>query len=320
MGSSNPLKGWAQSFSKININDQDEPVAAVNAIKTGIVSWYDAATDWSMKGELWNWGLHDQEVAEEIEKLIPGFSQFGTDTYSEQLYLLTLRELPLSYESYATKNVLEVGCGMGEGLNFLSRVISARRMVGLDLSQKAIERANSMLSRPDKLRFVHGDAEQLPFEDSEFDVVINVESSHSYPDPGRFIKEAARVLKPGGYFSHVDIFTDQRLAEFHRIQTENVSFDWLQERDISENVRAAIRRRVVPGSFARKVYLEKKKRIPFAIRRAGGPGGIRGFGAAFIGDPGPILHRISNIAHRRPTRSPMMDATYRLTTACKLPS
>jgi ubiquinone/menaquinone biosynthesis C-methylase UbiE len=313
MGSSKLMKGWAQSISAINAPDRDD--AAASGIKAGITSVYEAFAGSSMKGELWNWGLHDQEVAEEIEKLIPGFGGFDTDTYSEQLYMLTLRELPLSYDDYTEKQVLEVGCGMGEGLNFLSRAIGARRMVGLDLSQKAVDRANSTLSRLDTLSFTHGDAENLPFEDGEFDVVINVESSHNYPNLGRFIEEVARVLKPGGYFSHVDLITVPRLAEFHGIKAGFTGFDWLQERDISENVRAAIRRRIVRGSFARRAWEEKKKRVPSAIRRASGPGGIRSIGAAFVGDRGSIVHRMSNIAHRRPL--PMLDATYRLTTARK---
>jgi SAM-dependent methyltransferase len=309
------MKGLGQSMMAINFSNQEAKVALESKIKAGVTSLYEAAADWATKGDLWNWGLYDQEVAEEIEKLIPGFGLFDTDTYSEQLYMLTLRELPLPYEDYARKQVLEVGCGMGEGLNFLSRVTGAQRMVGLDLSHRAVDRANSSLSRLDTLSYVHGDAENLPFEDGEFDVVINVESSHNYPNLGRFIDEVARVLKPGGFFSHVDAFPARRLTEFHRIKAENTSLDWLQERDISEDVRAAIRRRIVPDSFARRAWEEKKKRIPSDVRGMFGPGGMRRYGAHFVGYRGPILYRLSNKVHRRPT--PVLDLTYLLTTARK---
>lgn len=315
MGNFKLMKGLGQSLTAINFDNREAQAAVESRIKAGITSLYEAATGWSVKGDLWNWGLHDQEVAEEIEKLIPGFGLFDTDTYSEQLYMLTLRELPLPYEDYATKQVLEVGCGMGEGLNFLSRVTGARRMVGLDLSQKAIERANSSLSRQDTLSYVHGDAENLPFEDEEFDVVISVESSHNYPNLGRYIDEVARVLKPGGYFSQVDCFPAKRLTEFQRIKAANTSLDWLQDRDISENVRAAIRQRIARDSFARRAWEEKKKRVPSDVRKASGPGGVRRYGANFVGYQGPILHRMSNKVHRRP--APILDATYRLTTARK---
>jgi len=316
MASSKLAKGWNQSFVDINLSDQDVPVAAASGLKAGINSLYESQAGWSTKGELWNWGLCDQGVAEDIEDLIPGFSRFDTDTFSEQLYMLTVRELPLSYEDYATRQVLEGGSGLGEGLNFLSRAIGPRRMVGVDLSQNAVDRANSSLSRRDTLSFVHGDAENLPFEEGEFDVVINVESSHSYPNLKRFIEEVARVLKPGGYFSHVDFLTDQRLAEFRRIKAESTAFDWLEERDISENVRTAIRRRMVRGSAYRRMYAEKKKRLPFGIRRAAGPGGTWICGADFVRDRGSVLYRTSSKLYRRP--APVRDTTFCLTTARKL--
>jgi SAM-dependent methyltransferase len=146
-------------------------------------------------------------------------------------------------------------------------------------------------------------------------VVINVESSHNYPNLGRFIDEVARVLKPGGYFSQVDCFPAKRLAEFHQIKAGNTNLDWLQERDISENVRAAIRRRIVRNSFARRAWDEKKKRLPSNVRRVFGPGGIRRYGAHFVGYQGPLLYRLSNKVHRRP--APTLDLTYCLTTARK---
>jgi SAM-dependent methyltransferase len=315
MGNFKIMKSFWQSMTTLNFGNREAQVAAESSIKAGVASLYEAATGWAVKGDLWNWGIYHQEVAEEIEKLIPGFGLFDTDTYSEQLYMLTLRELPLPYEDYATKQVLEVGCGMGEGLNFLSRVTGARRMVGLDLSRKAVDRANSSLSRLDALSYMHGDAENLPFEDGEFDVIINVESSHNYPNLGRFIDEVARVLKPGGYFSQVDCFPARRLTEFHRIKAANTGLDWLQERDISENVRAAIRRRMARDSFAQRAWEEKKKRIPSDIRRSIGPGGARRYGAYFVGYQGPVLYRLSNKVRRRPV--PSIDATYRLTTARK---
>lgn len=316
MGSSKLAKGWNQGFVDINLNDQDVPVAAPSGVKAGINSLYESQAVWSTKGELWNWGLCDQEVAEDIENLIPGFSRFDTDTFSEQLYMLTMRELPLSYEDYATRQVLEVGSGLGEGLNFLSRAIAPQRMVGLDLSQNAVDRANSTLSRRGTLSYVQGDAENLPFEEGEFDVVINVESSHSYPNLKRFIEEVARVLKPGGYFSHVDFLTDQRLAEFHRIKAESTTFDWLEEQDISENVRTAIGRRMARGSAYRRMYAEKRKRLPFGIRRAAGPGGTWICGADFVGDYGSVLYRTWSKLYIPP--APVRDTTFRLTTARKL--
>jgi ubiquinone/menaquinone biosynthesis C-methylase UbiE len=43
--------------------------------------------------------------------------------------------------------------------------------------------------------------------------VINVESSHCYGNMAQFVKEVSRVLKPGGYFSWVDLRSKEMLAE-----------------------------------------------------------------------------------------------------------
>ena len=52
--------------------------------------------------------------------------------------------------------------------------------------------------------FVQGDSEALPFPNGSFDVVINVESSHTYPHFDRFAAEVWRVLRTNGTFLITD--------------------------------------------------------------------------------------------------------------------
>ena len=62
-----------------------------------------------------------------------------------------------------------------------------------------------------------GDAEHLPFDDESFDVVTNLESSHTYPDLRAFLGEVRRVLRPGGWFLHTDLLAGQRWMEVQAI-------------------------------------------------------------------------------------------------------
>jgi ubiquinone/menaquinone biosynthesis C-methylase UbiE len=101
------------------------------------------------------------------------------------------------------KEVLEVGCGHGGGASFVKRTLRPRRMTGLDLNPDGIALCRSRHA-VEGLDFKEGDAEALPFPDASFDAVLNVESSHCYPDFPRFLSEVARVLKPGGVFLYAD--------------------------------------------------------------------------------------------------------------------
>ncbi len=124
------------------------------------------------------------------------------------LYDVVAAELPLR-----GNKVLEVGSGRGGGAAHLFRTYEPRSLIGVDLSPRNVKLANR-LEVPDALSFKQGDAENLPFEDESFDVVINVESSHCYPDFKRFLEEVERVLKPGGYLGWTDFIPMNALADY----------------------------------------------------------------------------------------------------------
>lgn len=106
------------------------------------------------------------------------------------------------------KDVLEVSCGHGGGASYLTRTFAPANYTGLDLNATGIAFCKQRHPLAG-LSFVQGDAEKLPFGDASFDVVINVEASHCYPQLPRFLAEVARVLKPGGHFLYADFrFSD----------------------------------------------------------------------------------------------------------------
>jgi ubiquinone/menaquinone biosynthesis C-methylase UbiE len=89
--------------------------------------------------------------------------------------------------------VLEVGCGTGFWLGLLhSRGV---RVTGLDPSTGMLQKARA---RVPSSELVHGRAEQLPFESARFDRVLCANAFHHFEDKRAFLREAARVLAPGG--------------------------------------------------------------------------------------------------------------------------
>src|SRR5262249_29084070 len=94
-----------------------------------------------------------------------------------------------------TRRVLDVGCGRGGTVALLAEAFGAAAC-GVDLSPEAIAFCRRTHGRVG--RFEVGDAEHLPFDDRSFEVVTNIESSHTYPNLRAFFGEVSRVLAPGG--------------------------------------------------------------------------------------------------------------------------
>ena len=106
------------------------------------------------------------------------------------------------------KKVLEVSCGHGGGASYLTRTLTPAHYTGIDLNPAGIRFCRARHQVP-HLDFLEGDAGNLRFADHTFDVVVNVEASHCYPDFPRFLAEVARVLRPGGHFLYADFrFSD----------------------------------------------------------------------------------------------------------------
>lgn len=112
--------------------------------------------------------------------------------------------------------ILEIGSGRGGGCSYIARYYRPGCVTGLDYSARGIELAKRLNPDLENLTYRQGDAEALPFPDAAFDVVLNIESSHCYADMARFVAEADRVLKPGGWFSWMDMRAAQAVAETDR--------------------------------------------------------------------------------------------------------
>lgn len=124
----------------------------------------------------------------------------------------------LSDGSYQT--LLDIGTGTGRMLQLLSRRV--REAVGVDQSRDMLAVARTNLSDPEyrNCNVRQADMYQLPFNDQSFDLVILHMVLHFADEPGEAIREAARVLKPGGHFVVVDFaphsMEELRDAHAHR--------------------------------------------------------------------------------------------------------
>ncbi len=135
--------------------------------------------------------------------------------------------------------VLEVGSGRGGGAAFLKEALQPASYVGVDYSDKAVALCRERYPAIQGLSFQQGDAEQLPCESASFDAVINVESSHCYPNFPKFLSEVHRVLKAGGYFLYADFRDELELGNW-RTQLRASGLEIVREINITPNVLAAL--------------------------------------------------------------------------------
>lgn len=89
-------------------------------------------------------------------------------------------------------HVLDVGCGTGTTCEVLAERVE--RVDAIDLSAPQLRRA----THPGSVRFVRGDAHQLPYADGTFDAVVSVGAILYFSDPVAALAEAHRVTRPGG--------------------------------------------------------------------------------------------------------------------------
>lgn len=93
--------------------------------------------------------------------------------------------------------VLEIGVGMGA--DYLEWLKAGAIATGVDLSQASIERARARCELAGyRADLKVADAEQLPFPSHSFDLVYSYGAMHHSPDTVQCLREAWRVLKPGG--------------------------------------------------------------------------------------------------------------------------
>jgi len=82
------------------------------------------------------------------------------------------------------KNVLEVGSGRGGGLNYISTSLKPQKCIGVDLSLNQVEFCRRAYASNPNIEFFEGDSERLAenpvLRDKQFDLIVNVESSHCY--------------------------------------------------------------------------------------------------------------------------------------------
>lgn len=144
-------------------------------------------------------------------------------------------------------HVLDIGCGTGTLVLQLKRQFPTVQVVGVDPDPKALGRAKAKAKRAGvSIKFEQGFADELPYESGSFDRVFSSFMFHHLDEADRekALREAFRVLKPGGSFHLLDFIGDDHGSHgfFHRLVNSHAEVRQnTDERLLQAMVRAGFR-------------------------------------------------------------------------------
>lgn len=197
----------------------------INVRKIFFRIWYSYVNRIDTDAEVlfMNYGYHDEDMKVDLD------DHNDLNKYSIQLYHHLAIEADLK-----DKDIVEIGCGRGGGLSYITKTFKPKTACGIDLDKNAVKFCRSHYKQ-DGLSFRQGNAQDLDFEYNSCDVLINVESSHRYPDMSAFLSEVKRVLRPGGYFLLTDFRYDYDF-EATKLLLETFGMTIKKEININDNV------------------------------------------------------------------------------------
>jgi arsenite methyltransferase len=121
--------------------------------------------------------------------------------------------------------VLDIGCGAGVDTFIAAIMVGPEgRVIGIDLISEMLNRARTNLEKTSfkNVIFQEGSAEELPFPDRTFDVVISNGVFNLITDKAKALKEVFRVMKSSGRF----LLADQILTRDMPVDSKSMVENW----------------------------------------------------------------------------------------------
>lgn len=165
------------------------------------------------------------------------------------------------FKDYQAGKVLDVGTGSGKYIPTLQTIFKQyHEIIGIDMDTLALQNATTKYFGNEQIKFIEMNAEELLFEDHEFDTVCISNAIHHMPPESKTIKQMLRVLKTNGIilinelicdkqnefqqthvmYHHFSADIDMRLGIYHHytytkqeiisfVQNKGISIDYLYE-------------------------------------------------------------------------------------------
>jgi ubiquinone/menaquinone biosynthesis C-methylase UbiE len=151
------------------------------------------------------------------------------DSQYDEDITFRIQELVNRFDIQEGKSILDVGCGTGILLSYLSEKVKEKGSVfALDFSWNMILKAKKTKQKS-LIHFINAEVEALPLKDHSFDYVTCLDTFAHITDQKMAVSEMGRALKKGGRLFIAHTLGKRELAEYHRVAGVEVENDTLPE-------------------------------------------------------------------------------------------
>jgi len=219
------------------------------------------------------------------------------------------------------KDILEAACGAGIGLGYLAK--KARMVVGGDIDPDILRFAKEHYKNDNKIDIGLFDADEMPFSNNSFDIIILYEAIYYLKDPKKFIEEAFRILKKKGmliictvnnnwadfnpsplsnrYFSAFELYSLMkiRFADIQIYGAFSVKANNVKGRAISILKRAAVKLHLMPKTmngkeFFKRIFFGRLLELPHELTyNAGRQIDVKDLDAASLNTDYKVLYAVA---------------------------
>ncbi|HVG91475.1 MAG TPA: methyltransferase domain-containing protein [Alphaproteobacteria bacterium] len=157
--------------------------------------------------------LHSSEADHKLQQEFNQWAAAGRGDEMEDHHSDITDQTLVLMDIQPEDRILDLGCGTGWASRRMARMATAGEVVGLDVADEMLRRAEETSSAFKNVRYVWGSAENIVEADNAFTKVLSVESFYYYADQGKALDELRRVMAPGAkLFILINLYKDNHYS------------------------------------------------------------------------------------------------------------
>ena len=157
--------------------------------------------------------LHSSEADKKLQQEFNQWAAAGRGDEMESHHSDITEQALALMDIQPEDRILDLGCGTGWASRRMARIAVQGEVVGLDVADEMLRRAEEASAAFKNVRYVWGSAENIAEADNAFSKVLSVESFYYYADQGKALDELRRVMAPGArLFILINLYKDNHYS------------------------------------------------------------------------------------------------------------